>query len=1341
MLGQLFCVLIIFLIGYIHETGSSCATKSEGVHTFGLKCEYMCHCNNSVACNSSTGDCPNGCDTKWFGPGCQFRNVAENGVARHLDNIPEGSGAHRANDGSTESCSFTNVPTGNRSRSPWWRVQLPHNETIQSMEFVTKDEYLGYFKGFKVTVENVPASKDTDVAYYPPASQVQLCYQHSNFAPTNRKIYVTCHKPLEGNLVRLHLAKTNTQLVLCDVKINGGRNLAFRRNVTFSSALNEINYPSTNAVDGVFKDIWPFCFALDDNWIRTTHWLTIDLGHLSFITLSRITKFSRTDDRIRNYLLYVSNTTTEADAVNVYNDTGNKPPNLKVTLNVIGRYVTIKRLSAHRTLVCEMEIYGDCMAGKCGYDCSVECRCKTIEDKISGVCTSGCEGRWTGPGSQCVNECGTFQWGQNCTNPCGKCKNSQSCDVINGYCPFGCQDGYVDSPLCGTECPDGTYGGNCSLDCSGNCFDRDACRKSDGYCERGCSPGYTGDKCNRECTSGLYGINCTLRCSVNCDNVTLDCHHVNGTCLSGCVAGWKGQMCDKVCDKSTWGENCEKTCGFCLSGSCDRFNGRCVGECLPGYKTTNMCIEECTAGTFGAGCSGMCSTKCKVPGQCNNVNGHCESCVAGKQGAYCDKGLTQESKVFPMGGVVGGVVAVVVVIATVVLVFLFLRRRKAQLQSMSTSQIGFDTILNQEKIEYGGSIKRNNIYENSSEILAELGKLKASPNSSDVKNEVPALLDEETSDIYYNEGLLAKRRSEHSVFITDLKEYVRKRTANVEYLVQEFQKLPSRLQHPTSFAKKPGNAGKSRYKVMYAYDHSRVVLKTLPGQPDSDYINAAFIRGHFKDNAYIAAQGPIDFTLDDFWRMIWEKDVYTIVMVTRLVEETKMKCVQYWPEAEDSIKYGEINILTESVDIFAEFTIRHIKVSHKDNPDNVRNVTQFHYTAWPDKDVPRSTTSLLHFWYQVRKHDGQKNHPWLVHCSAGVGRTGTFIALDILYDQGKDKGFVDVFGCVRDLRDQRVSMVQTKEQYRYLHNMLVEVLVLPSKPVHIDEFPAVYSDLQEIDPKTGKTKLLLQYETLLDDIDGRSESEDTDEMYTSAKQTDNRNKNRYDNILAANEYRPYLFTKVKGCTNYINAVYIPSYCDTHGYIITQTPLANTAIDCCRLVCEHEVKVIVTFEEGSDEETGVYLPDSGSIKHGPFTITLVSEQDKGVYISKVHKLEFDSNEHMFTQFVCKQWPPGKITPHDPYKMLSFLQDLECIQRQTENKPVVAQCLNGAERSGLIVVLMNIMERVRFDGEVSIPQVIRQLHIRRQQIIPNFEQFEFCYCVLKAHADSSATYENV
>ncbi|XP_053400082.1 receptor-type tyrosine-protein phosphatase alpha-like [Mercenaria mercenaria] len=474
--------------------------------------------------------------------------------------------------------------------------------------------------------------------------------------------------------------------------------------------------------------------------------------------------------------------------------------------------------------------------------------------------------------------------------------------------------------------------------------------------------------------------------------------------------------------------------------------------------------------------------------------------------------------------------------------------------------------------------------------------------------------------------------------------------------------------------------------------------------------------------------------------MIWEKNVYTIAMVTNLVEEKKTKCLQYWPTVESSTRYGDFTVRTESEAIFAEFTIRNLKVDFEEGKPS-RTITQFHFTAWPDHGVPRSTSSLLQFWRKVRNNDANKAHTWLVHCSAGVGRTGTFIATDILYDQGKEKGSVDIHKCVRNLRDQRVNMVQTKDQYLFLHGLMIEALILPSEPVPLEHFHQVLNDLKDVDNAARKTKLLLQYETLKEDMTYRFTKDDTEEKYSAAMLEENRNKNRNNSILPSNEFRPFLATAIAGCTNYINAVYIPSYCDIHGYIITQNPLENTAIDCCRLVYEQEAKVIVTFPSKVKEKDGTYLPEDGTVNLGPFTVTKMSEEDKHFYKKKTFVMAYNSEERELTQLMFSYWPVNRIIPSDPLKMLNFMQEVEFHRRIADNKPVLVQCRDGSEKSGLFVVLMNILERARLDNEVSIPQVIRQLRIRRQQIIPNFEQFKFCHDVLLCHVDSNAVYANM
>ncbi|XP_052281510.1 receptor-type tyrosine-protein phosphatase C-like [Dreissena polymorpha] len=212
-----------------------------------------------------------------------------------------------------------------------------------------------------------------------------------------------------------------------------------------------------------------------------------------------------------------------------------------------------------------------------------------------------------------------------------------------------------------------------------------------------------------------------------------------------------------------------------------------------------------------------------------------------------------------------------------------------------------------------------------------------------------------------------------TIALTQLQGYVMSKSAEENYFIVEFKIIPYGLQHPNTAATATMNAGKNRYKDTYAYDHSRVVLNTVDGNEGSDYINACFIEGFNKKRAYIASQGPTETMMDDFWRMIWQYDISTVVMVTNLVEMGKMKCLRYWPLEVGSQKdFQAITTTFIFMEEFTDYTVRKLKLSHKDKPSVSRVVTNFHYTAWPDKDVPASTSSLLHFWRRVRAHDPDK---------------------------------------------------------------------------------------------------------------------------------------------------------------------------------------------------------------------------------------------------------------------------------------------------------------------------------------------------------------------------------
>ncbi|KAM9376093.1 receptor-type tyrosine-protein phosphatase beta-like [Pholidichthys leucotaenia] len=235
------------------------------------------------------------------------------------------------------------------------------------------------------------------------------------------------------------------------------------------------------------------------------------------------------------------------------------------------------------------------------------------------------------------------------------------------------------------------------------------------------------------------------------------------------------------------------------------------------------------------------------------------------------------------------------------------------------------------------------------------------------------------------------------------------------------------------------NKPKNRYNNVLPYDSSRVKLSIIHGSPYDDYINANYMPGYNSRKEFIAAQGPLPTTVKDFWRMIWEKNVQTLVMLTRCNEQGRVKCEQYWESG--TKHYDNITVTTTSeipLDdwIIRDFDIKNVKTAE------TRSVRHFHFTAWPDHGVPETTELLISFRHLVREHMNQysRHSPTVVHCSAGVGRTGTFIAIDRLLFQIERENKVDVYGIVHDLRMHRPLMVQTEDQYVFLNQCALDII-------------------------------------------------------------------------------------------------------------------------------------------------------------------------------------------------------------------------------------------------------------------------------------------------------------
>uniref|UniRef100_A0A8C1J5Q0 protein-tyrosine-phosphatase n=1 Tax=Cyprinus carpio TaxID=7962 RepID=A0A8C1J5Q0_CYPCA len=282
------------------------------------------------------------------------------------------------------------------------------------------------------------------------------------------------------------------------------------------------------------------------------------------------------------------------------------------------------------------------------------------------------------------------------------------------------------------------------------------------------------------------------------------------------------------------------------------------------------------------------------------------------------------------------------------------------------------------------------------------------------------------------------------ISITHFESHLTKLRADSNYLLSEEYEDLKDVGHnqPQDAALLPENRGKNRYNNILPYDSTRVKLSYVDDDSCSDYINASYIPGNNFRREYIATQGPLPGTKDDFWKMVWEQNVHNIVMVTQCVEKGRVKCDHYWPFDQEPLYYGDLVVQMQSESVLPEWTIREFKICNEEQLSYSRIVRQFHYTVWPDHGVPEITQSLIQFVRTVRDYINRTpfSGATVVHCSAGVGRTGTFIALDRVLQQLDTRDTVDIYSAVFDLRLHRTHMVQTECQYSYLYQCVRDVL-------------------------------------------------------------------------------------------------------------------------------------------------------------------------------------------------------------------------------------------------------------------------------------------------------------
>ncbi|NP_035341.2 receptor-type tyrosine-protein phosphatase delta isoform 1 precursor [Mus musculus] len=559
--------------------------------------------------------------------------------------------------------------------------------------------------------------------------------------------------------------------------------------------------------------------------------------------------------------------------------------------------------------------------------------------------------------------------------------------------------------------------------------------------------------------------------------------------------------------------------------------------------------------------------------------------------------------------------------------------------------------------------------------------------------------------------------------ILELADHIERLKANDNLkFSQEYESIDPGQQFTWEHSNLEVNKPKNRYANVIAYDHSRVLLSAIEGIPGSDYVNANYIDGYRKQNAYIATQGSLPETFGDFWRMIWEQRSATVVMMTKLEERSRVKCDQYWP-SRGTETHGLVQVtLLDTVEL-ATYCVRTFAL-YKNGSSEKREVRQFQFTAWPDHGVPEHPTPFLAFLRRVKTCNPPDAGPMVVHCSAGVGRTGCFIVIDAMLERIKHEKTVDIYGHVTLMRAQRNYMVQTEDQYIFIHDALLEAVTCGNTEVPARNLYAYIQKLTQIETGENVTGMELEFKRL-------ASSKAHTSRFISANLPCNKFKNRLVNIMPYESTRVCLqpIRGVEG-SDYINASFLDGYRQQKAYIATQGPLAETTEDFWRMLWEHNSTIVVMLtklREMGREKCHQYWPAERSARYQYFVVDPMAEYNMPQYILREFKVTDarDGQSRTVRQFQFTDWPEQGV-PKSGEGFIDFIGQVHKTKEQFgQDGPISVHCSAGVGRTGVFITLSIVLERMRYEGVVDIFQTVKMLRTQRPAMVQTEDQYQFCY----------------
>eukprot|EP00105_Crassostrea_gigas_P041534 XP_019925682.1 PREDICTED: receptor-type tyrosine-protein phosphatase epsilon isoform X2 [Crassostrea gigas] len=758
-----------------------------------------------------------------------------------------------------------------------------------------------------------------------------------------------------------------------------------------------------------------------------------------------------------------------------------------------------------------------------------------------------------------------------------------------------------------------------------------------------------------------------------------------------------GSLLFIACLNGTFGLNCQYNCsGNCLDEEpCNSTDGTCT-SCSPGWDTV-WCNKTCDAAWYGAGCKFQCG-HCFGEDNCHHVNGSCLfGCQKGFTGDLCFN-RTQRIEVTPPDTLDLTVVLLIVCpvagllfIALCVVTMVFLSRHRHGKQKNKRTDEKFHKIEEQDNED----------------------------------EESPETLDDTI--LYTTVQIRSK-----SIKTADLLSVIKSMGDDTDKgFTEEFNSIPYGEQSDIlcTVGKLPENIPKNRFKTTFPYDHSRVVLQF---SKNGDYINANFIKNTDGDAVYIASQGPKPKTVGDFWKMIWQENVFVIAMVTNLKEGDKIKCERYWPTSGDSKIVLEIfTVQLFSERIYANFSTHNLKLFNRETQET-RQITHLQYTSWPDHGTPNPLELLSFYHYVSRAMEQHPEQKLVVHCSAGIGRTGTFIALDALHREGVKKGKINIVEYVHTMREDRMNMIQNTNQYKFLYHALYESFRTGCHVLKKDVF------VQEMDAQmqSDKATNLSNFRTEFKELDSMRRIFDENEKQIGIQ---NLKLNMTENVLPADKMRIILSSHVPERGTYYNAVPISTFTTKDCIIAGQYPVQGAGIDLIRLLVDQDCSSLVLTHPLSE------IPHSGGWFSDP-------SFNYRVEVGAVTKMSADVNKcnvrikppsskgwHKVSMYEIKTWNP---TENLPQVLLDAVKRIQLCELVDPERKLAILSRDGASRCGEFCAVYNAIQQLQQDQEVDMFTIVRQLQSRRPEMISDLNEYLLC-CQAVAEfikSDSEDTYMN-